>query len=539
MPALAAAPPSSGTILQQSTPAPQAPTAPGPVLRLPSPKLQRSQSAVRIPVKRIHVQGNTLLPEDTLSRLAKTLEGRTVTLGDLDALAGRITDRYHAAGYPLAYAYVPAQRIQGGLVTLNVIEPRYDRILITGKSRLKASVVRRTLSVSSGQPIAEAPLSRGLLLLERTPGVRVAGTLVPGAQPATSSLQVHLQDQSRARASLGVDNHGGAYTGRTRGTFTASLDNPFGYGSQLAVNGLSTEGGLLHAGGFSALSPNLHDGLRLAVYGSRTVYRLGGEFAALRQSGQANQYGASLRYPLVLRPGRLLQASLDVLRNDFTQTTASIGTQDRSHIDLARLSLSGAYADRWGGMNTAGLSVSHGQLLLDSATARATDAAGPQTAGVFWVGQLNLDRRQRLPARFVLGVNLSGQLASGNLDGNQKFYLGGPDGVMSYPVGEAGGDEGVLLRTRLAHGVPLARLPGRLEAALLAQAGKVWVNRHPYAGASGQASLFRAGAGVGLDYHWRDRVSASLSYVHRVGPDRATAGPAHAGEVWASLKLNG
>lgn len=538
-PALAASPPSTGTVLQQSQPAPAAPEAPGTILSLPSPKLQRSESRARIPLKRIRIEGNTLLPEGALSALAKAVEGRTVTLAELDALADRLTRRYHAAGYPLAYVYVPAQTIRQGVVTLQVIEPHYDRIALTGHTRLKATTARSTLGVQAGAPIAEAPLSRGLLLLERTPGVRVAGTLVPGASPATSTLDVRLADGPETQVSLSADNYGGSYTGRAQGSLNLSLNNPFGYGSQLAVNALDSESGLLQAGGINLLSPNLHDGLRLALYGSRTAYRLGGVYQALQQSGRADQFGVSASYPLILRPGRLLQVRLDILRDGLSQITASAGTQAHSTLDLQRLSLNGAYADAWGGVTSGGLSLSHGQLKLGSAATRQADALGPQTAGRFWVGQFDLDRRQRLPARFALDVSLSGQLASKNLDGSQQFYLGGPSGVMSYPVGEAGGAEGVLLRTRLSHGIPLALLPGHLQAALLAQAGKVVVARFSYPGTPANTTLYRAGAGIGLDYRWRGRVNASLSYVHRVGPDRATSGPDHAGELWASLRLNG
>lgn len=538
-PALADPPPTTGTILQQTTPAPAMPEAPGSVLTLPTPKVQRSRSSIRIPVSRIRIEGNTLLPKGTFVGMVGPLIGRTVTLGRLDALAERVTERYHAAGYPLAYAYVPAQTIRGGVVVLKVIEPRYDAIRLKGHTRLRAAMVRSTLgrAVAPEQPIASAPLSRGLLLLSRTPGVRVAGTLVPGAAPATSALDVQLADEPRVRIGVGADNYGGAYTGRAQGSLDLSLSDPFGYGSQLAVNGLDSESGLLQAGGFNLLSPNLYRGLRVSLYGSRTAYRLGGVYQALEQSGRADQFGAGVSYPLVLRPGRLLQLRLDVLRDDLTQSTASVGVQNRSSVSLQRLSLSGAYADAWGGVNSAGLSVAHGQLALDSGVALQADASGPQTAGNFWVGQLNLGRRQRLAYGLGLDAQLSGQLASRNLDGSQQFYLGGPSGVMSYPVGEAGGAEGVLLRLRLGRGVPLGRLPGQLRAFVLAQAGKVWVARFAYAGAA-NAAQYRAGAGVGLDYHWRSAVSSSLSYVHRVGPAKATAGPDHGGELWASLNVS-
>ena len=45
-------------------------------------------------------------------------------------------------------------------------------------------------------------LERGLILLNQTPGVQVAGSLIPGAQPGTSGLEVTLTDTPVARAVL-------------------------------------------------------------------------------------------------------------------------------------------------------------------------------------------------------------------------------------------------------------------------------------------------------------------------------------------------
>lgn len=530
----AAEPPSTGAILQQNAPAPMAPSVPGAVLSIPAPNSGALRSSVKLTVHRLHITGNTLLPAAELTRLTAALKGKTVTLGDLQALATRLTDLYQAAGYPLAYAYLPAQTVHGGMVEIAVIEPHYDRIELKGQTRLKKSMARRTLGVRSGQMIAEGPLARGLLLLERTPGVRVAGTFVPGARLATSSLNVHLANEPRVRASLGADNYGSTYTGRGRARANVSVADPFGYGSQIAVNGLSTESGLLHAGGFALLSPNLWNGLRVGLNGSRTNYRLGGVFANLGQSGTADQYGLSVSYPLILRPGRLLQTRFDLQRVKLAQTTASVGSQNNERINLATFSLSGVYADHRGGLYTAEMSIARGQLDLG---AGASNTAG--TAGRFWVGRLNLGRSQPLVRNWRLHVGLSGQFASKNLDASQQFYLGGPNGVMSYPVGEASGGEGVLLRIRLIHSLKLpARIPGRLDLSLLAQAGKVWVYRDRFPGTGSNNELSRAGYGLGVDYAWTQRLNASLSYIRQLGPAQATAGPDHQGELWASLTVN-
>lgn len=527
-------PPTAGTILRQSAPPPALPEAPSSALNLPPPAQQASRSSTPIPITSIRIEGNTLLPSSELDPLVRGLQGHTVTLGELQQAAQRIADRYHAQGYPLANAFIPAQTLHDGVVRLQVVEPRYDRITLDGHSRLVPVQARRTLGVEAGEPVAQQALDRGLLLLNRTPGVRVAGTLVPGAQPASSSLQLALSDTPLLHTRLHADNYGSDYTGRVRGGVDVTLDNPFGHGAQAALTTLTTTGKLLRTGGFSFVSPDLWHGLRAGAYGSRTLYRLGGAFAALEQRGHVNQGGVDLNYPLVLEPGRLLDIRLDALRNGFVQRSTTVGSDSRSHVRLARLSLDGAWADALGGFTSGGISISRGVLGTDSTAARAADIAGPQAAGTFWVGQLRVQRDQPLPRQWLLRLTFNGQLASHTLDGSEKFYLGGPYGVMSGPVNEAGGEAGGLLDARLMHALPWIHT-GQLQGALLLQQGKVWQRRTV---ASGPSSLHLGGAGLGLDYQYAQRVNAALAYVHPVGSSQTAGNSGHSGEWWARLAID-
>lgn len=529
--------PAPGTILQQTLPSAALPRAPGSVLLLPAPQQQTGASGVTIRVRKIIISGNALIPASELLPLVAGLQGRADTLGAIRQGAERITERYRAHGYPLAYAFVPAQTIRDGVVVIAVVEPRYDRIDLKMASRLRSGQARKTLGLMSGQPVEQAPLERGLLLLNQTPGVRVAGTLVPGSRTGTSTLEARVTDAPLIQASLGVDDYGSNYTGRVRGLAQASMNDAFGCGSQIGANVLRTDGGLLQSEGFSLLSPDIRNGFRLGAYGSHTSYTLGGPFTALRETGLAEQWGLYADMPLILHPGRLLEARLDWLHDRFTQQSTLAGVDDRSHLDVARLSFAGSLADSFGGVSSGNIALGGGGKYLDSAGAKLADAAGPRTAGTFWVAQAELQRVQRVPEGFRLQAALSGQVSSRNLDGNQKFYLGGPDGVMSYAVGEAGGDEGVLARLGLYHALPLP-VPGRFDAGVLLQGGEVWLNHTQYVGASPRNREGLAGAGAALDYRFSSLVQLQLDYVHELGHTVPSAGYSQNGEFWASLQLN-
>lgn len=522
--------PQPGEVFRQNTPPPTMPQAPGNVLTLPAPLEQEGQAQTPVPVRRVVFQGNTLVPTAELEAMARPVESRTVTLGDLQRVARSITALYQRIGYPLAYAFVPAQRIQNGDVRISVVEPRFDGIDIQGNSRLRPEQARRTLGLSSGEIIEQGALNRGLLLLQRTPGVRVAGTLVQGAQPDTSSLQVQLTDAPVLHTQLHTDNYGSEFTGRTRTGADVSLDNPFGYGSQLAINGMTTSAGLMHSGGFNLTSPDLGKGLRAGVYGSRTLYRLGDTFAALGVRGRVNQAGFDLDAPLVLQPGHLLGVRLDLTRNSLAQESAVTGDDSRSHIRMARFGLNGALADS-SGVTSGGLSLSRGDLNLDSVDARTADAAGPHARGTFWVGQFQVQRDQSLPDQWNLNLSFSAQLASRSLDGSEQFYLGGPYGVMSAPVNAGGGAAGALLDMHLKHAL-FDYGDQHLSGSLLAQGGKVWQRPNLH------GSQHLAGAGVQLDYFWGQTLHASVAYVRPIGSTSLIKGRDRDGQTWARVTVD-
>ena len=527
-------PPSAGSILQQAVPPPVPMTAPGQVLTLPEPSQQANNSTIQIPVSHVVITGNHLIPDDVLHALVQSAEGQQITLGGLRDYVNRITDAYQKKGYPVAYAYLPAQKIQDGLIKVQVVEPTYDEIVVTGASRLRPSVVRTTVGVQSGDVIESDTLQRGLLLLNQTPGVQIKGTLIPGAHPDTSTLQIETQDRPLISAALSDNNYGNKYTGPYLTNLNLSLADPFGFGSSLSVNGLMSNTGGLKSDGFTLISPNIWDGLRAGVYGSQSFYKLGGSFSTLGQVGRDAQIGGDLNFPLILQPSQILNLRFDVLHDWLAQKTESTSANTAQAIMIERLSLQGAFFDSWHGTTTANLTISQGNN-SPSGDAASTALAG--TAGSFQVLQLGLGRTQGLPYDLQLTANLSGQLSSKNLDSSQQFFIGGPYGVMSYEAGDGGGDEGYLLRAELSHELPIPDLPGQLIGSLQLQNGTIWLHHSLYQGVTGPEHVTLTGIGSGISYHW-GYLSISGSYLRRIGANGAPGYSTNKNQLWFQLGLS-
>lgn len=532
-----APPPSAGAIQRQLQPSEPLPLPPGQVLSLPQPSRQRSKSKVRIPVRKIIISGNTLLPAARLEVLVKPAEGRTMSLDQLEQVVDRITQAYHAADYPLDYAYLPQQQIRNGQVTVNVVEARYGKVRVSGHSKLKPSVALRTVGVAPGQMIAEAPLTRGLILLSQTPGVAAHAVFAPGEHPQTSDMQLDVQDTPRFDGDVDVSNSGNKSVGSTLIGADGTFNDPFGYGSAISLNAMATprDEARLTAGGFALNSPYIWNGLRAGAYGSFTNYHLGESFAPLNESGRADQGGLDATYPLFLAPGRSLVVRVDVLRNWLVQSSSTLASEEDEAISIGRLSLGGSYADQFGGVTQGNISLSHGHLTISEAASQATDAAGPRTAGGFDVIALQVAHTQALPGGFILQASASGQVADKNLDSSQKFYLGGPNGVIAYAVGDGGGDDGYFGDVELSHRVSVSELPGQLRAGVLTQYGEMHVNHNDYTGYGSRNGLTEAGVGAKVSYAW-EGWSVIAAYGWRVGSyARSGAADNNLGAFWLTV----
>jgi len=226
-PAFPQVPPSGGSILQQVPPAPP--------LQRPPPDVRIEQGGqppapladgVRIRVDVLVVTGQTAYSEAELLALTGFTPGSELSLTELRAMAAKITDHYRRNGYVVALAYLPAQDIKAGRVTIAVIEGRYGKIELRNSSNLSESLANGLLGgLNPGDPITIAPLEERLLLLSDVPGVGVRSTLVPGASAGTSDLIVDVTPGRLVTGSIEADNHGNRYTGEYRVGGTVNINN--------------------------------------------------------------------------------------------------------------------------------------------------------------------------------------------------------------------------------------------------------------------------------------------------------------------------
>jgi hemolysin activation/secretion protein len=492
-----------------------------------------ARSAVNQPqfaIKSVRITGSIAFTEAQLQALIPELGSGERTLAELQQAAARITRHYRQAGYLVARAYLPQQKLEGGAVTIAVLEGKLSDIKVENSSRLMNERVQAFLDqIEKGQPVRRESVDRPVLLLGDVPGVgQVDSRLAAGAEVGDSVLNVRVSGDPAVNGRVELDNHGGLYTGRTRLGAQVAGNSLLGYGERFSGRLLTSNGGLV-SGRAGAQAPLGSDGLTVSGGLSRTTYELGDVFKDLDVQGRSDALDLGLRYPLLRSSASNVYVSLNGEQRDLRDEVRSTATVTDKRAKVLNLSLNGDWRDSLGGggVTLASLTVTSGKLNIDSADAADLDAAAARTAGRYSKWGWSLERQQALARGVTFSASARGQSASKNLDSSEKFGLGGPSGVRAYASGEASGDEGWLASLELRYA-----MTDWLRASVFHDTGKVKVNAKPYQDAPNTAR--RSGTGLGLqgglgDFDWQLTLAWRGSEEGKAEPDKKLRAWAQAG----------
>ena len=525
--------PSAGSQIQQIPPVPTSQKV-APAIRIESGTAPATPAsdAVKITVNSLQVTGAHVYPEAELLALTGFKPGSELSLGDLRGMALKITERYRNAGYFVAQAYLPAQEIKDGAVTIAVIEGQYGQVAVRNQSNLADDLIHSQLDgINTGDTVAIAPLESRLLLLSDIPGVNVTSTLAPSASAGASDLIVDVTPGRRVTGSIDADNAGNRYTGEYRVGATVNLNNAAGRGDVASLRVLTSGSGLNYA----RASYQMQFGKATAgVAYSWLGYELGREFSYTGATGTARIASIYGSYPLIRSRNTNLYAGLAFDHKTF---------QDKNPIDLGMpvadkksqvltASLRGDHRDSLGGGGVSGYSLAWSAGNINLQTPELQDRyALAQTSGHFNKLGFSAMRLQSVTDSVSLYAGINGQVASKNLDVSEKMELGGMYGVRAYPAGEAYADQGYVLtlEARLRLPTPI-QFPGQMQLIGFVDTGSVTTHKNPWDAGDNRRTL--SGAGVGLNWSDTNNFLVRAFYAHKLGNEVAKSAPDKSGRFW-------
>jgi hemolysin activation/secretion protein len=433
----------------------------------------------RIVVKAFKLQGATDRPEHDLhvadaqvilekARAEQPAQG--FSINQLQEVANKVAAYYREHGYILAQAFVPAQQVFNGEVTVQVLEGRLAGVTVEGNKGYSAPTLTRPFNSLIGAPLDKDSIESALLTLTNYPGITAFGVLGAGKEVGTTNLTLRVQSEDRFRIESVVDNYGTEFAGEYRGQVTFTFNDPLHRADRLKLTGLyaaSTSKGSSHGayGGLDYEIPLFSPNDSLRVVHLTNAYNVGASAAAVTtDDSKGDTRVDELGYRHDFARTRLGSASIGLAFNVKSATFKAPPTVVYDdNLTTARLDAQLERIDtRFRGVNRIALSYTHGfNDVLGSIGAYdpAAAMAGSQVSRLGASGEFNkinlqLQRLQRITQYTSLMLRVDGQFTSDPLVSLEQFSLGGPDSVRAYPVAEVLAEKGGVASMELMLGAP-------------------------------------------------------------------------------------
>jgi hemolysin activation/secretion protein len=454
----------------------------------------RSSDELRFTLKRVVVEGASVVGADFWDPLIAPLLTRPVALPELVTVAEAIQARYVALGYALTRAFVPPQDMQDGTLTIKVVEGYIGKVRVEGAPPDTAKRLERLAAATQkNRPVNNDAIERVLLLAEDLPGMKVTGVLKPGEDPGAADLMLTAEQKSWAVAA-GGSNRATRFTGPWTAFADVAANDLLGWGEQVGATVSGAPKGLEQVtADFRWLQP-LGDGLMLTTTLDYGRGKPGAGLQAFALKTTSASVGQRLSYPVIRsrRENLAIEAGWTMQRSRINLLGSQFSSDEWRTVDL-RVSYSEAGFLKGGTLLSAG--IIRGLNVFGATDQRSTSSSRLNADPNFTKFVAEAQRLQPLGAGFLLVLSASGQYSARTLFAGEEFSLGGGRFGRGYNPSDLSGGNGFGSSAELRRTFEFdSTYVQSVSPYLFFDWGRVWKS------ATADTFLRSAGAGVKLDF---------------------------------------
>lgn len=448
---------------------------------LPTQPLENSNTIspelAQIEIKQVKVVGNTVFSETELATVTAPFIGKKATFSELWEIAQKITDLYVSQGYITSGALLPPQKISEteGVVVIQIIEGKLEKIAIEGLNHLQKSYVSDRLWLAATPPVNIKRLEQALQLLQINPLFeQIRAELKQGSMPNLSVLEVNLTEAPTFSVGTQFDNYQSPSVGKNQGTVAIEHLNVVGFGDRLSAQYNLTEGLDKLLLDYS-VPINSHNGTLQLKYEKGRSEIIQDPFDRLEISGDYQRVALEWRQPLIqnLETEFALLVTVDWQENEsflLGQPFSFIPeiADGAYHISALR------FGQEWINRSPDVVLAVRSQFNLGLEGFNATLNERELDAMFFsWQGQFQWI--QKLSETILFSTQFTVQLTDDNLLPLEQFQIGGIYSVRGYAYNFREGDNGVSGSVELRVTI-LSEDWGQFELVPFFDWGTVWNN---------------------------------------------------------------
>ena len=406
---------------------------------------------------------------------------------------------------------IPIQKIEDGIITIQIVEGALKDIAITGTKYLAPSYIESRLAlVTQKQPFNLNELLEALRLLQLDPLIgSISAELSPGVSPEQSSLTVKVEEAESFDVVLSSNNNRSPGVGTWRRGLNLNEGNLFGLGDSLGFSWLNTDGS--DSFDFSyGLPINARNGKISLTGGFRNTEIIEEPFDRVDITGDSWYSELTFRQPLAQSAGEEFALGFTLSRQESTtqlqgdNVPLSLGANDDGETKISAM----RFAQEWIKRNPQSVFAARSQFSLGLGIFDATvNDDLPDSQFLAWRGQIQYVRSLARDSLFVLRSEF--QLATDELVPLEQFSLGGFNTVRGYRQDFLLTDNAMLLSAEVR--LPILRaseVGGVLQIIPFIDFGAGWNNGD----LPNPDPNVLAGVGVGLQWQMKERLNARFDW---------------------------
>ncbi len=478
-------------------------TAPTPTEELPS----GVPGTIR--VENFEFEGNTAFSDEELAEVTKAFTGKDLTFAELLQARSAVTKHYTDAGYITSGAFIPPQTLEGGTVTIQVVEGELEGIEVKGTTRLREEYVSSRLAIATRKPLNVNRLLEALQLLQLNPLIEnLSAELSAGSRPGSSLLEVTVSEADSFDVQLRADNGRTPSVGSFRRQAEVSEGNLLGFGDAVSLAYTNTDGS--NEWDFNYTVPfNPRNGTVNFSFSRTSSQIIEPPFDQVDIEAKSRNFELSVRQPLIQTPTRELAVGLTGTRRESDTTLLntpfplSPGANELGQTRVTAL----RFFQEWTQRDSQQVFAARSQFSVGLGWRATVNDEPPDSRFFGWRGQVQWLRQLAPDTLFLVRGDV--QLADRALLPLEQFGLGGLESVRGYRQDSVLSDNGVFASAELR--VPIYRLPrqqGVLQVTPFLDFGTAWNS----SGKDAPEDNTLLSVGLGLRFQLGDRLTARIDY---------------------------
>ena len=459
-----------------------------------------ASTTTRFRVEAIVIDRSDILARAQIDAIVGPLQGRTVSLAELQQAVDAINALYDAGRHATARAILPPQTISQGRVRIRLVEARVGDVRVGGVEAMQPAFITERINLEADELLSVPALESALVRFNRLHQTRLRAGVVAGSKFGTTDVEITAVEPPRTKFSLFFDNAGRDTVGEARAGLNARFANLLGRSDTLQFVTTHTAGSENYALSYSV--PVHENDLRLELSASRgDIKIIDGPFEPLDITGDSSDYSAGLTYPLLVT----LEDMWSLYGRLSARSSASeFGGFEQESLNLRVLTM-GLAGER---------QTDTSAWYIDNALATGITHFGGERSFLYYRGSAT--RFERLNERFQLLLRGGLQATSTQiLPASELFQIGGAYTVRGFSEGLLSGRNGYFMSAELRIGRTLEEYQAADPGAPVVH-GIVFLDHGgalPYRPGILKESThddYLTSVGVGLLFDFSDRITGRL-----------------------------